>query len=61
MARRGAITFEELADRYLEQHAKQANKAWKKQDRQVRRHLTPAWGKLKAASITRRRSREWSS
>jgi integrase len=46
-------TFEELATRYVEEHAKRRNRSWKQADALVRRHLLPRWGKLQAASITR--------
>ena len=46
-------TFEELAARYLEEHAKRHNKSWRQADALVRRHLLPRWGKLQAVSITR--------
>jgi integrase len=52
-AERGAGTFAELAERYVEQHAKRKNKSWQQADRLVRRYLLPRWGKLDAKSITR--------
>jgi integrase len=52
-AERGAGTFAELAERYLEQHAKKHNKSWQQPDRLVRRYLLPKWGKLQAATIVR--------
>ena len=52
-AERGAGTFAELANRYLEEHAKRKNKSWKQADALVRRHLLPRWGKLEAKSISR--------
>jgi integrase len=52
-AQRSQGTFEELAARYLEEHAKKHNKSWPQADRLVRKHLLPFWGKLQAASITR--------
>jgi integrase len=52
-AERGAGTFAELADRYLEQRAKKHNKSWRQADALVRRFAVPRWGKLQVVSITR--------
>jgi integrase len=52
-AERGAGTFAELAEKYLEQHAKRHNKSWKQADALVRRHALARWGKLQASTITR--------
>jgi hypothetical protein len=52
-AERGAGTFADLAERYLEQHAKKKNKSWKQADALVRRHALPRWGKLPALTIGR--------
>jgi integrase len=52
-AERGAGTFAELSDRYLEQHAKRHNRSWPQADALVRRHALPRWGKLQASTITR--------
>src|SRR5882724_10399932 len=53
-AARGAGTFEELAERYVQEYAKKNNKSWKHvHDKRVRPHLLPQWGKLDAKSITR--------
>jgi integrase len=52
-AERGAGTFAELAERYVEQHAKRKNKSWRQADALVRKHLLPRWGKLDARSMTR--------
>jgi integrase len=53
-AERGAGTFEDLAERYVEEHAKKKNKSWEHtRDKLVRPHLIPRWGKLDAKSITR--------
>jgi integrase len=52
-AQRSAGTFAELAKRYLEEHAKKHNKSWPQAAALVNRHLTPPWGKLPAASITK--------
>jgi integrase len=53
MAERGAGTFAELAERYVEEYAKRKNKSWRQADALVRKHLLPRWGKLNAKSITR--------
>jgi Arm DNA-binding domain len=52
-AERGAGTFAELHEKYLEQHAKRHNKSWEQADALIRRHVMPRWGKLQAASIIR--------
>ena len=52
-AERGAGTFADLAQRYVEQHAKKHNRSWKQADALVRRFALPRWGKLQASAITR--------
>jgi integrase len=52
-AERAAGTFADLADQYVELHAKKHNKSWKQSEYWVRKHLLPRWGKLKASAITR--------
>jgi integrase len=52
-AERGKGTFEELAQRYLEEHAKRKNKSWEQADALVRRHLLPRWANLQATDISR--------
>jgi integrase len=52
-AERSKGTFEELATRYVEEHAKRVNKSWRQADALVRRHALPRWGKLQANSISR--------
>jgi integrase len=52
-AARGAGTFADLAERYVEQHAKKRNKSWKQGDYLVRQYLLPKWGKLDSKSIAR--------
>ena len=49
---RGDI-FAELANRYLEEHAKKKNKSWQQAAKLVRRYLLPTWGDLSANTITR--------
>ena len=46
-------TFEELATRYVEEHAKKKNKSWQQADALVKAHLLPRWGKLRPTDITR--------
>ena len=50
-ARKG--TFEELATRYVEEHAKKNNKSWQQADALVRRHVLPRMGQAQAPDITR--------
>jgi integrase len=52
-AQRGAGTFAELAEGYVEHYAKRRNKSWPQADKLIRRHALPRWGKLQAASISR--------
>ena len=52
-AQRGAGTFAELHERYLEEHARKHNKSWKQTDALIRRHALPRWGKLQASTISR--------
>jgi integrase len=52
-AERGAGTFAELAQRYLDEHARKANKSWQQGDTLVRRYALPHWGKLQASTIAR--------
>ena len=52
-AERSKGTFEELAARYLEEHAKKKNKSWRQADFLVRRYLLPRWGKLQVGAIGR--------
>jgi integrase len=52
-ALRSKGTFEELAQRYVEDYAKRENKSWAQADALVRRNLLPRWGKLHAVAITR--------
>ena len=52
-AERGKDTLADLAERYLEQHAKRKNKSWEQADYLVRRHLLPRLGKLRAADVSK--------
>jgi NAD(P)-dependent dehydrogenase (short-subunit alcohol dehydrogenase family) len=53
LAERGAGTFAELADRYVEHYAKRRNKSWEQADKLIRRHALPRWGNLRASSVGR--------
>jgi hypothetical protein len=52
-AERSRGTFAELAEQYVEQHAKKHNKSWRQASALVQRHLIPLWGTLQANTITR--------
>ena len=52
-AERGAGTFGELAARYVDEYAREANKSWKQADALVQRHLLPKWGQSPAHEISR--------
>jgi integrase len=52
-AERGAGSFSDLSQKYVEQYAKKHNKSWQQADALIRRFAIPKWGKLQASSITR--------
>ena len=52
-AERMAGTFEELAQRYLDEHARTHNKSWQQARALVERYCLPRWAKLKPTHITR--------
>jgi len=52
-AARGAGTFAELADKYVQLHAKRHNKSWKASDGLIQHYVLPRFGKLAASAITR--------
>jgi integrase len=52
-AERVAGTFEELAQRYVDEWAIKRNKSWKQGRTLVERYVLPRWAKLKPAQITR--------
>ena len=52
-AARGQGTFEELADRYVDEYAKRRNRSWQQADTLIRRHLLPRWAKMQANAISR--------
>jgi len=53
-AERNSGTFAELAERYVNEHAKRKNKSWQQADYLVRRYLLPRLGKLGANAILRK-------
>ncbi len=53
-AERKAETFAELADEYLERHAKRNKSSWQEDERKLRKDLLPVWGSRKATDIARR-------
>ena len=53
LALRGRGSFEQVAGRYLEEHAKKKNKSWRQADALVSKYLLPRWGKLDIGSIKR--------
>ena len=46
------LTFDALADLYIERYAKRQKASWKNDDGYLRANARPAWGKRTAASIT---------
>jgi integrase len=56
-ATRSAGTFEQLAHRYVEEHAKRRNKSWRQADFLVRTYLLPGWRSIQASAITRGEAR----
>jgi hypothetical protein len=53
LALRGRGSFEQVAKRYLEEHARKRNKSWRQADALVTRYLLPRWAKLDIGSIRR--------
>jgi integrase len=53
LALRGRGSFEQVATRYVEEHARKRNKSWRQADALVRRYLQPRWAKLDIGSIRR--------
>src|SRR5262249_17058805 len=53
-AERLAETFAQLAEEYLERHAKPRKRTWREDERILKRELLPHWGKMKAKDVTRR-------
>jgi integrase len=50
---RHAETFRELAARYIEEYAKKRKRSWRIDERSIKRDLNPAFGNMKALSISR--------
>jgi hypothetical protein len=57
-ARAQALTFNELADLYLERHAKPKKRSWRQDDRQLRVLCRRKWGTSAAMEISRAQVRE---
>ena len=53
LALRGRGSFEQVARRYVEEHASKRNKSWRQADALVARYLLPRWAKLDIGSIRR--------
>src|SRR5262245_12392522 len=53
LALRGRGSFEQVAKRYVEEHASKRNKSWRQADALVVRFLLPRWTKLDIGSIRR--------
>jgi integrase len=51
---RKAETFAELADEYLERHAKQKKRSWRKDELAIDRDLKPRFGRMKAKAVARK-------
>ena len=52
-AERGAGTFADLADRYVQGYAKQHNKSWRASQTLIRRYALPRFGKLQSSAVVR--------
>jgi integrase len=55
---REAMTFKDLAERYVSEYAKRRNKSWPQAENLVQRHLIPVWGKRPAGELRRRDVRQ---
>ncbi len=53
-AARTARTFAELADEYLERHAKPLKKSWRQDERMIKQELLPRWKYVKPSDVSRR-------
>jgi integrase len=51
LALRGRGSFEQVAKRYVEEHAKKRNKSWRQADALVTKYLLPRWAMLDIGSI----------
>jgi integrase len=52
--RRKAPTVEKLCEEYIDRHAKRFKRSWGKDERILSHDVIPAWGKRKAADISKR-------
>lgn len=52
--RKTAITFKELAEDYLERHAKIKKKSWAEDERCLVKEVIPKWGRWKAQDVERK-------
>jgi len=52
--RRDANTFQDLAERYIIEHAKVHKRSWKEDQRRLAKHVLPAWKARKSEDLTRR-------
>ncbi|ABL00715.1 phage integrase family protein [Pelobacter propionicus DSM 2379] len=52
--RRKAPTVADLVHDYIERHAKRFKRSWAKDEQILNREVVPAWGKRKAADVTKR-------
>lgn len=52
--RRPAPLVEDLVTEYIQKHAKRFKRSWKKDESILNRDVVPAWGKRKAADISKR-------
>jgi integrase len=57
-AEREAPTFDELANEYLERHAKPKKRSWKSDERALRKYVPASWRAMPAHAITRRQVRD---
>ena len=46
-------TIAELAEQYLERHAKQKKRSWREDERVIKKDITPAWGHRRVKDIKR--------
>jgi integrase len=51
---RRAPTVDGLISEYIEKWAKPRKRSWRKDEQRLKRHVSPLWGRCKAAEITRR-------
>lgn len=51
--RRKAPTVKDLCEEYVESHAKRFKRSWQKDERILNHDIVPAWGKRKAADISK--------